>query len=115
MRPENDPFPLLTARMLIEKKMEYDRWYEEIPFIKFPASWEVKIIPPFGGAVVRFRVRNARGKEISVYLDCYDNLGHCGAPYWEIFPNAEGDISRYPMRGVDELLDGIKRSFRRRS
>jgi hypothetical protein len=115
MRPENDPFPLLTAQMLIEKEMEYDRWYKEIPFIRFPASWEVKIVPPFRGAVVRFRVRNARGKEISVYLDCYDNLGHYGAPYWEIYPNAEGDISRYPMRDVDGLLDGIKRSFRRRS
>lgn len=115
MNGTDDHFLLLNAQIRIEKEMEYDRWYKEIPFIRFPASWEVKIVPPFRGAVVRFRVRNARGKEISVYLDCYDNLGHYGAPYWEIYPNAEGDISRYPMRDVDGLLDGIKRSFRRRS
>ena len=115
MRPENDPFPLLTAQMLIEKEMEYDRWYKEIPFIKFPASWEVKIIPPFRGAVVRFRVRNARGKEISVYLDCYDTLGCYGSPYWEIFPVVDNDIARYAMNDIDGLLKGLKAAMRRRS
>ena len=115
MRPENDPLPLLTAQMLIEEEMEYDRWYKEIPFIKFPASWEVKIIPPFRGAVVRFRVRNARGKEISVYLDCYDTLGCYGSPYWEIFPAADNDIARYAMNDIDGLLKGLKASMRRRS
>ncbi len=115
MRPENDPLLLLTAQMLIEKGMEYDRWYKEIPFIKFPASWEVRIVPPFRGAVVRFRVRNARGKEISVYLDCYDNLGHYGAPYWEIFPAADNDIARYAMNDIDGLLKGLKAAMRRRS
>ena len=115
MRPENDPLPLLTAQMLIEKEMEYDRWYKEIPFIKFPASWEVKIVPPFRGAVVRFRVRNARGKEISVYLDCYDTLGCYGSPYWEIFPAADNDIARYAMNDIDGLLKGLKAAMRRRS
>lgn len=115
MRRFGDGLELLEAQLLIEKEMEYDRWYKEIPFIKFPASWEVKIIPPFRGAVVRFRVRNARGKEISVYLDCYDTLGCYGSPYWEIFPAADNDIARYAMNDIDGLLKGLKAAMRRRS
>ena len=115
MNGTDDHFLLLNAQIRIEKEMEYDRWYKEIPFIKFPASWEVKIIPPFGGAVVRFRVRNTRGKEISVYLDCYDTLGCYGSPYWEIFPAADDDIARYAMNDIDGLLKGLKAAMRRRS
>ena len=106
---------LLEAQLLIEKEREYDRWYREIPYIRFPAAWEVQVTPPYHGAVVRFRVRNKRGKEISVYLDCYDTLGCYGSPYWEIFPAADNDIARYAMRDVDGLLKGLKASMRRRS
>ena len=106
---------LIEAQGRIEKAMEYDRWYVEIPYIRFPAAWEVQIIPPFRGAVVRFKVRNARGREISVYLDCYDTLGCYGSPYWEIFPAADNDIARYAMNDIDGLLKGLKAAMRRQS
>ena len=106
---------ILDAQMLIEREREYTRWCSEIPHIQFPAAWEVQVIPPYYGAVVRFRVRNKRGKEISVYLDCYDALGCYGSPYWEIFPAADNDIARYPMGDTAGLLKGLKASMRRRS
>ena len=115
MRRFGEGLELIEAQLLIEKEREYDRWYKEIPYIRFPASWEVKVTPPFNGAIVRFRVRNTRGKEISVYLDCYDTLGCYGSPYWEIFPAADNDIARYAMNDIDGLLRGLKASMRRRS
>ena len=82
---------LIEARSLIEKTYEYDKWKQEIPFINFPSDWGVKIIPTFTGAVVRFLVNmKDSDSSISVYLDCYDELGCFGEPYWEIYPYKDG-------------------------
>lgn len=90
-------------------EMESYLWVDEIPYINFPKDWNVKIIPPFGGAVVRFQVKKDE-KMISVYLDCYDNLGVFGSPYWEIYPH-KGDVMRIPMKEVNLLLSYIKISL----
>ena len=90
--------------------METYKWSREIPYIKFPSDWEIKISPPFGGATVRFRVRKGDA-EISIYLDCYDRLGSMGVPYWEIYPNAEGEPSRFNLNDVDDLLKAIQESI----
>jgi hypothetical protein len=81
----------------------------QIPSIKFPASWKIQVLPPFAGAVVRFKVEKPNGKKISVYLDCYDNLGYMGVPYWEIYPDKDGDISRFLMKDVEDLVNAIKK------
>ncbi len=108
-------FETFKARLLVEREMEYGRWCDEIPYIRFPVAWNVQVIPPFGGAVVRFHVRNKRGMTVSVYLDCYDTLGCYGAPYWEIFPGDGNDVSRYAMEDVAGLIKGISRALRGRS
>lgn len=96
----------------VENIQEYKKWEKLIPFIKFPADWEIKIIPPFGGAVLRFVVR--RGENIvSVYLDCYDRLGSYGEPYWEIYP-CKPDTYRCPMNEVDDLLEAIDYGLKNR-
>ena len=61
-----------------------------------------KIIPPFAGAIVRFMIDKG-DKHVSVYLDCYDNLGCFGSPYWEIYPYEE-DVYRTSMENVDDLM-----------
>jgi len=94
--------------------MEYDRWMYENPYLRFPASWAVQVIPPFGGAVARFCVRNRSGRVVSVYLDCYEKLGFFGAPYWEIFPSADGEPERFAMEDVAGLMAGLRRSLRKR-
>lgn len=99
-------------RMTIAKSehiLGYRKWQCEIPFIKFEPEWEVKVIPPFGGAVVRF-VAQYNNKRVSVYLDCYDNLGWVGEPYWEIYPY-HGETFRTGMNNVGELVAAIKESF----
>ena len=99
----------MQARAYIENKYEYHKWEKEIPFLKFKESWEVKILPPFGGAIIRFAVKKKETEWVSVYLDCYDNLGCMGKkPYWEIFPNKENTNERFWMDETNELLSAIQ-------
>jgi len=87
---------------------EGDKWSKDIPFIRFPRGYEVKVIPTFGGALVRFLVKKKDSdKKISVYLDCYEMLGLWSKPHWEIYPDRDGNNTRYAMEDVDALLGGI--------
>jgi len=96
----------LPERYDIETREEWRKWMGRIPAIEFPAGWQVKVIPPFGGAMARFRVL-AGGKDISVYLDVFDRLGCVGAPYWEVYPY-QGDVGRVPMDDVSGLIAMIQ-------
>ena len=89
-----------------DEAFESREWIGKIPVIKFPPQWEVQIIPPFGGALVRFRINDM----VSVYLDGYDLLGIEGEPYWEVYPH-EGDVFRCDMNDVDGLLKAINESI----
>ena len=92
-----------------ERIMEYDKWVKEIPFISFDSNWQVKVIPPFCLAVCRFQIKKGDAF-VSVYLDCYDNIGIFGAPYWEIYPY-DDDVYRVEMNNVDELMLRITESI----
>lgn len=100
------------AEHLIEDEYEYDKWIKEIPTINFPSDWEIKIIPPFGGAIVRFHVIKG-DRQLSVYLDCYNRLGsHGGEPYWEIYPSLNMlGVERFAMNDVEGLLQEIKETL----
>lgn len=91
---------------------EWHRWVREIPFLDFPASWLIQPIPPFAGAVARFCVKhkNKPLSSTSVYLDCYDQLGIYGSPYWEVHP-VDDDVARCNMENTTELMALIKRSL----
>ncbi len=90
--------------------MEYTKWTKEIPEINFSADWNIKIIPPFGGAIVRFKIIKDVAI-VSIYLDCYDSLGCYGEPYWEVYPH-DGDVFRCDMKDTNCLLDAIKGSIK---
>lgn len=76
-----------VERYRIEDAEEWHKWGQEAPWLQFPPELEVKIIPPFGGAMARFRARFVGGeREVSVYWDCHNSLGYVGDPYWEIHP-----------------------------
>ena len=92
-----------------EKQMDFRKWADEIPFLKFPEKWEIQISPPWGGAVVRFRIKCGKA-HVSIYLDCYENLGYVGQPYWEIYPYS-GDTYRCFLNETDELLKAISESI----
>lgn len=104
---------IMDERYHVEHMEEWDmifRKIRECPGIKFDPEWEVRVVPPFGGAAARFRV-SYNGKEISVYLDWYDRLGYMGFPYYEIYPAANGDVERFDVFDTDNLVNAIRKSF----
>jgi hypothetical protein len=93
--------------MEYDRAFEADKWFKEIPYLNFPSNWNIRMVPPSTGAVVRFHVSKGGDTWISVYLDCYDILGFMGEPYWEIYPY-NGDTFRCPMNETDKLLEAIE-------
>lgn len=87
-----------------EKAFDWKKWASDIPYIEFPPGWAIKVIPPIAGAIVRFWVKVPGCDEtISVYLDCYNNLGCMPWPYWEVYPY-HGDTGRCRMDDVVNLM-----------
>lgn len=83
---------------------------EAYPYLRFPSTWEVSVIPQYPYAEVRFLVRK-RGRNdvgISVYLDATDSLGSMGQPYWEIYPYCDGDTRRFLLGEEKQLLNAIR-------
>lgn len=108
----------LLKRLEIESSEKWMEWREKIPFLKIPSDCEVKVNPPFAGALIRFVVRK-NNREVSVYLDVNNSLGYYDleeTPYWEIFLLSQTDalnsnykdIERFELNDVHGLLNGIK-------
>lgn len=98
-----------TERLRLERSENWSYVVAEVPSINFDSEWNVTVVPPFGGAMVRFKVEYM-GARVSVYLDTKDRLGCYGSPYWEIYP-FEDDIARVDMKDTGELIDLIKQSL----
>ena len=90
-----------------ERILEYKKYFKKVPFLKFKEDWDVKIAPPIRQAMVRFIVRK-ENRVVSIYLDCHDNLGHYGKPYWELYPYVDHDTFRCDMEDTEKLLKAIE-------
>ena len=98
----------------ILEELEEQKWCKivsEIPYIQFPNNWQIQIIPSFGGALIRFRVKKNESENISIYLDWFDNLGCVGTPYWEIYPDKNGNNLRFLLNETDKMLRAIQKSL----
>lgn len=94
----------------MQKTFEWGKWQQEIPYLQFKPEWEVRAIPPFQGAIIRYNIKYF-DKVCSIYLDCYDMLGHMGEPYWELFPDSDGETFRCGMNETDKLITAIEHSL----
>ena len=98
-------------------RMEWSKWAEKIPYIKFKPDWSVKVVPPYHGAMVRFLVKRGEVGWVSVFLDCHNSLGlfvdNIGspAPYWEVYPFKDYGIFRVAMDNVEGLIEAISESL----
>lgn len=119
MNDEKNPFEFgpkkfrdLMMRHDLESAEQWMLVRSKMPTLKFKSDWEVQIIPPFAGAMVRFVVRKPNGASISVYCDFYEKLGYFGAPYWEAYAFEQGDDHDWPQRfaleETEELLKAIE-------
>ena len=102
-------FEKTVARLKIEGEEDWLTWRDKIPAIQFDADWQVKVIPPFSGAMVRFLILKG-SKQASIYLDCYDVLARVGHPYWEVYPVAD-DVGRCDIDDIEQLLVLIRRAL----
>lgn len=113
----------MTPEEEVEKKLERYRveedqkWRAEInriPFLTFRSDWQVRVIPPFGDAVIRFQVILPSGALKSVYMDSRHSLGIWGDmnnpqpdPYWEVYPY-QGDVGRCHLADTIMLMEMIQ-------
>ena len=102
--------------MLKTKMAEEYKWMKWVEDLNFKEDWKIKVIPPFGGAVVRFQIKHKEDEDawVSVYLDCYRELGAVDEPYWEVYPyqyEDYEDVYRVILGNEDELLEKIEESL----
>ncbi len=102
-----------------DKMFKKRKWELKIPFIRFPAGWDVLMRPAHGGALIRFLVKlpeMGRGNGISVYLDVYGLLGGASigedgcAAYWEAYP-INGDTKRFLLKNVKGLIKALTKEL----
>ena len=106
----------MSAFTEYDRVMETDKWSGLIPPLSFPIDWQIHIVPPSLGAIVRFAVvkqnKNAISSYASIYLDGYDILGIMEKPYWEVFtPNNDNFPQRCLMEESDVLIELISKAL----
>lgn len=100
-------------RAQIETSEDWRGWCKKIPELRFDNDWNVRIIPPFAGALTRF-VISKNNKSVSVYLDGYSELGFMydkndnPVPYFEIYPAPDSDTRRYFLNETEEMMNDIR-------
>lgn len=103
-------------RLEVEKAENWRDIVSQVPYIAFPYSWKVAIVPPFAGAVARFLIRreaiNEKGEKtfasVSVYLDWHSQLGSVQEPYYELYPAKNGDTDRFLLNDTDAMIEAIE-------
>lgn len=94
-----------------EKIQEHRKWRKELPMFNFDKEWNVQIIPPFGGAIIRFYIEHNE-KWVSVYFDAYSVLGYKvdengePVPYFEYYDG--NDIYRYDLNESKQMMADIR-------
>jgi len=103
-------FELELRRFRIEDEEKWREIIEDIPALNFKKEWNVRIIPPFSGAMARFWI-DYNNKWVSVYLDWYGRLGVMDQPYYEVY-DGENTI-RYLLNETDKMMDDIDKILNR--
>jgi len=103
-------------RSQIERDEKWNDYYKAMPFIPILKDWEIKVLPPFGGALMRFQLQKGE-KHFSIYFDANDYLGSVGKPYWEAYPiriededeenGFYGEAKRYYENKFREMIKDI--------
>lgn len=107
-----------AKRLEIERLCEWEKLATEIPYISFPADWEIRIVPPLRGVVVRFQVRQKSKPYSPVSVVLHEAVSFGGMtekPYWEVYPltsnTDEEAFERIALNDVQDLLSAIQEAF----
>lgn len=74
-----------TDRTAIEHDEHWSDFYNHMPFIYLRFGYQFRVMPPFGGALMRFAI-SYEGTSFSIYFDPFERLGLYGSPYYEVYP-----------------------------
>ena len=116
MKIDDYDFNHWMTRSRIENEEHWKQWAKDIPSLRFDSDWDVKIIPPFLNAIIRFYIEK-NNKKVSVYFDAYSQLGWMEnengepIPYWEVYTTDDNNDDyphRYLMNETSELMDDIR-------
>ena len=95
----------------VEQMHDFRGWARKLPAFHFDKEWDVTIIPPFTGAIIRF-VIDYNGKHVSVYFDAYSELGWMydkdeqPIPYFEYYDGE--DAHRYYLDESEQMMNDIR-------
>ena len=95
----------------IERIWNYRGCATKLPAFHFDKEWDVLIVPPFAGAIIRF-VISYNGKYVSVYFDAYSELGWMydkneqPIPYFEYYDGE--DTYRYLINESEQMMNDIR-------
>lgn len=95
----------------IEQICDYRGQARKLPAFHFDKEWDVLIVPPFAGAIIRF-VISYNGKYVSVYFDAYSELGWMydkneqPIPYFEYYDGE--DTYRYLINESEQMMNDIR-------
>ena len=109
----------MSEHETIMREKAHEGMYYDIP--RLPSWVGVKVIFPFLGAAARVMFYDKLNEYVvvSTYLDVDNNLGHMKYPYFEIYPDKEGDVDRfyYTDQGkmYPEILKSLKKQRRDRN
>lgn len=96
-------------RIHVEEEEKWLGLCRDMPELTFRPDWKVKVIPPFGGAIIRFYVTKG-DRYVSVYLDAFGRLGAVEYPYFEAYPIGD-DCRRYSVDDVGSMMDDISKEL----
>lgn len=99
-------------RYHVEEEQDWKGEIARIPWLHFRGDWQVRIIPPFADAVIRFQVILPSGTLKSVYMDSRHSLGiwknlNTPEPYWEVYPY-KNDVGRCDLADTIMLMEMIQ-------
>jgi len=94
-----------------ETDRRFEEWVSKMPSFNFDKEWNVRILPPFTNAIIRFHIAH-NDKFVSVYFDAYSELGymfdenHNPIPYFEFYDG--GETYRYTLENSEEMMNDIR-------
>lgn len=110
MKPKSSYDAVKRSKLEHEEGWNYHS--KEIPSFELRPGYRIKILPPYGGALIRFNIFHDHTR-FSVYFDANDALGSVREPYWEVYHNAWSsgdDTKRFYTYQLHELLFEIYRT-----
>ena len=92
-------------RWEMERKEKWGDHHNSMDYIPLREGYQFKVIPPFGGALMRFKIlHKSSNRDFSIYFDAHDALGVVGYPYFEVYPINDDTIR---TTDVKEIMKAI--------